>query len=147
MLVQLSIGTVVIALTVMIAAGFAAISVWALARWGPWLVRPPHGPRFVAALTFLVLWVQLAMSLCVWIWAVLFVSIGVFPSLEPSVYFSIVSFTTLGLGDILLPVKWRILAGLSAANGLLMFGFFTAFLVEMMQRIRREQVKGTPEED
>lgn len=146
MLVQLSIATVVITLTVMIAAGFAAVSIWALSRRATWIVRPPHGPRFVAALTFLVLWVQLAMSICVWIWALVFLWLGLFPSLEPAVYFSIVSFTTLGLGDILLPVEWRILAGLSAANGLLMFGFFTAFLVEMMQRIRREQIKGEPEE-
>lgn len=147
MVTQLVIGTIIITITVMVAAGFAGTAVWALARFAHQLVRPPHGWRFVIALGALVLWVQLAMSICVWLWALLFLYLEIFATMEPALYFSIVSFTTLGFGDILLPDEWRILSGLSAANGLLMFGFFTAFLVEMMRRIRREQVEGVPEVD
>jgi hypothetical protein len=51
----------------------------------------------------------LVSSICVWIWAGAFLVLGLFPAVEPAVYFSIVSFTTLGFGDILLPVLWRLL--------------------------------------
>ena len=47
--------------------------------------------------------------------------------------------------DILLPVEWRNLSGLAAANGLVTFGLYTAFMVEMIRQIRREQVSGLPE--
>ncbi|MFN3144581.1 MAG: ion channel [Paracoccaceae bacterium] len=62
--------------------------------------------------------------------------------MEASVYFSIVAFTTLGFGDILLPQDWRLLAGLTAVNGLLMFGFLTAMLVEVLRRVRNTQSEG-----
>ncbi|MEM9736953.1 MAG: ion channel, partial [Pseudomonadota bacterium] len=52
-----------------------------------------------------------------------------------ALYFSVVAFTTLGFGDVLLPQEWRLLAGLSAANGLLIFGVSTAFLVEVFRRV------------
>jgi ion channel len=145
MLGQLLIGTLIISLTVVIAAVFAGVATWALQRAGPWLVAPPHGWKFITALGLTVLWIQAAVTICVWIWALLFLWLGLFPGLEPALYFAIVSFTTLGFGDVLLPVEWRLLSGLSAANGLLTFGFVTAFLVEIMRRIRREQTLGRPE--
>lgn len=145
MTAQMLIGTAVISTTVLIWAVFAGLASWALQRVGPWLVTPPHGWKFFTSLALTVLWIQVAVSICVWLWAFVFWGLGIFPALEPSVYFSIVSFTTLGFGDILLPVEWRLLSGLAAANGLLMFGFLAAFLVEMMRRIRREQTSGKPE--
>ncbi len=147
MTAQLALGSLVILATVILATGFAGAAVWMLGRLRRWLVVKPHWPRFFGALTVLVLWIQLAATLCVWLWAGLFLWLGVFEDVESAVYFSIVSFTTLGFGDILLEKSWRLLSGLAAANGLLMFGFFTAFLVEMMRRVRREQITGIPEED
>lgn len=147
MVFQLVIGSLLILATVLLAAIFAATAVVALDKSGAWMVQRPHWPKFVMALVGIVLWEQLAATIMVWIWAGLFLWLGIFSELEPAVYFSVVSFTTLGFGDIILPVEWRILSGLSAANGLLMFGFFTAFLVEMMRRIRREQIRGVGEID
>ena len=65
--------------------------------------------------------------------------VGIFESFEASVYFALVAFTTLGFGDILLPLEWRLLAGLAAANGLLIFGIFTAMLVETIRETRSRQ--------
>ncbi len=50
-----------------------------------------------------------------------------------------VSFTTLGFGDIILPVEWRILGGMTALNGLLNIGVFAALMVEVLRRVRTEQ--------
>ena len=67
--------------------------------------------------------------------------LGVSPDLEHAVYFALVSFTTLGYGDVLLPVGWRILGGMAAANGLLNFGLMTAVLVEALRDLRLRQTR------
>jgi hypothetical protein len=83
------------------------------------------------------LWLLLSISLNVWLWAVLLLWLDVFQELEPSVYFSLVSFTTLGFGDIILAQEWRILSGLMAANGLIILGLTTAVLIDFLSRLRR----------
>ena len=147
MALQLTIGTVMIILSIVLAAAFAQMLVSLKGRFNAWIVREPHGIKFVAVLSVAIIWIQVAYSIFIWSWAALFKGIGAFGSWEEALYFSIVSFTTLGFGDILLPVEWRLLSGMAAANGLLMFGFFTAYIVEVMRRIHKEQVRGYPEED
>ncbi|MEM9031767.1 MAG: ion channel, partial [Pseudomonadota bacterium] len=75
----------------------------------------------------------------VMIWAIAFWVLGLFATFEAAVYFSLVAFTTLGFGDVLLDQEWRLLSGLSAANGLLLFGLMTAILVETVRSTRLGQ--------
>jgi hypothetical protein len=82
----------------------------------------------------------------VWIWAIAFRLLDVFVTLEGAVYFSIVAYTTLGFGDILLPHEWRLLGGMASANGLLNFGLLTAMLVEVLRYVRVEQIAASVEE-
>ena len=58
-------------------------------------------------------------------------------SLEESLYFSAVTFTTLGYGDITLSSDWRLLSGLQAIDGILLIGWSTAFLFAVLQRTWR----------
>ncbi len=62
----------------------------------------------VALLTAATLWLLLAMSVAIWIWAVAFNLLGAFETLEEALYFSMVSFTTLGFGDVTLPQECNI---------------------------------------
>jgi len=62
------------------------------------------------------------------IWAVLFIIIGEFDQFEKALYFSSVTFATLGYGDVVLSEQWRLLSGVEAANGILMFGVSTAVM-------------------
>jgi hypothetical protein len=55
-------------------------------------------------------------------------------SLEAAMYFSAVTFTTLGYGDITLNSEWRVLSGFEAINGILLVGWTTAFLYAVIQR-------------
>ena len=57
------------------------------------------------------------------------------PNLETALYFSTVTYTTLGYGDVVLTPPWRVLASLEAANGILLFGWTTAFLFMVVRRI------------
>ncbi|KIN62690.1 Ion transport 2 protein [Sulfitobacter noctilucicola] len=77
------------------------------------------------------LWILTVLTSTVWGWAVLYIQLGLFDALEPALYFSIASFTTVGYGDVVLEPGWRLLAGMTATHGLLTFGIFTAFLVEV----------------
>lgn len=54
---------------------------------------------------------------------------------EEAVYFSFVTFTTLGYGDITLSEGWRLLSGIEALNGILLVGWSTATLFVVLQRI------------
>ena len=81
------------------------------------------------------------MTVSVWLWAISLYWLDIFTTLEASVYFALVAFTTLGFGDILLPQEWRLLGGMAAANGLLTFGLLTAILVEILRDTRARQRK------
>lgn len=139
MLLQLVIGSGVISLTIVVEAAFIGITIVTLKRFGSWLSVPPHAFKTVLALMGVTLWLLAALSICVWLWAATYITIGLFEELEPALYFSVVAFTTLGFGDVTLPESWRLLSGLSAANGLLLFGLNTAFLVEFMNQLRHAQ--------
>jgi len=141
MILQLVIGTFVIVLSIVIEAVFIGVAEHASLRYGAWLVRKPHRPRLVASLAAVTLWLMAATGIAVWLWAITYMAVGAFDALEPALYFAIVTFTTLGFGDVLLTEEWRLLSGLAAANGLLMFGLSTAFLVEFLVRVRRAQTE------
>lgn len=82
------------------------------------------------------IWIILVLTLTVWAWAALYMYLGLFDELEPALYFSVVSFTTVGFGDIVLEPGFRLYAGMTATHGLLIFGLFTAFLIEILKRSR-----------
>jgi hypothetical protein len=139
MLAQLVVGSLVVSFTVAIEAIFIVAASRALTRIGPWLVAPPHAHKTILALIFVTLWLLAALSIGVWIWAIVLIGVGAFDALEPALYFSVVTFTTLGFGDITLAEPWRLLSGISAANGLMLFGLNTAFLFEILRRLRQAQ--------
>ena len=105
-------------------------------KWGAPLVRGKyHVLRAIVAVTFVTSWLLLSLFVAVFIWGVVFMAIGTFPNLEEAIYFSIVSFTTLGLGDVVIEGDWRLLSGFVATNGLILFALVTAFLIQAMSRI------------
>jgi hypothetical protein len=88
-----------------------------------------------------ILWILVVLTSTVWGWAVLYMALGLFDALEPALYFSVVSFTTVGYGDVVLEPGWRLLAGMTATHGLLIFGIFTAFLVEVFRFPTRRRTR------
>lgn len=69
------------------------------------------------------------------IWALVYMWIGALPDFETSLYFSIVTFTTLGYGDVTLPDQWNLLASIEAAIGIIVFGWTTAIVMAVVQRL------------
>ena len=134
MITQLALGTLVIMINAIIQAElFSAFAV----RLEKVIIHLRRiFQRFTNTVTIVicVLFVMSVQTVNVWVWSLTFYFAGVFQALEPSLYFSLVTFSTLGFGDIILDEKWRLLSGLAAANGLLSFGWSTAYMVELVRR-------------
>jgi len=141
MFLQVFIGSVMMVMTVVIAALSAWGMEWALSRSRFWLLREPHRPKLMLVVLITALWALMMVTAGVWLWAFCFRALGIFITMEAAVYFALVSYTTLGYGDILLTHEWRILGGMAAANGLLNIGLLTALLVEALRQVRLSQLQ------
>jgi len=89
----------------------------------------------IFAVTFTVLIIFMVITVDIWAWALTYYQILHVPelkTLEDAVYFSTVTFTTLGYGDIVLKDDWRVLSGIEAANGIILLGWSTAFLFDVI---------------
>jgi hypothetical protein len=91
--------------------------------------------RMVGVLVFTVLALFFVHTIEVWLWALLYMELGNFEIMERALYFSTVTFTTLGYGDITLLPRWQLLSSFEAANGIILFGVSTAFVFAVIQRI------------
>jgi hypothetical protein len=137
MLFQFAVGSAIIIITIVLQVAFAAVAEWGLRQEHIWPGEGASMIRFVIILAGITLWLLTAISISVWLWAFCLIHLGTFNELEPAIYFSLVSFTTLGFGDIILDLESRIMSGLMAANGLLVFGLTTAVLVDFLTRLKR----------
>ena len=94
----------------------------------------------IAILTQTVLVLVALHALEIMLWAASYVVLlpdSELASFEQAVYFSFVTFTTLGYGDITLSEGWRLLSGIEALNGILLVGWTTAMLFTVVQRMWR----------
>jgi len=73
------------------------------------------------------------------IWAVTYLALQAMDTFEAALYFSMVTFTTLGYGDITLQEDWRLLSSIQAANGIIIFGWTTALVIAVVQRMYQRQ--------
>ena len=64
-----------------------------------------------------------------------------FESLEKAIYFSLVTFTTLGYGEITISSTNRILAGFEAMDGVLLLGWTTAIMFSVLQYTIKDMLK------
>ena len=92
--------------------------------------------RQISLLIFAVLGIVALHTAEIWSYAFVYLQLGALSEFEPALYFSTTSFTTLGYGDIVLGAQWRILSAIEGANGLILFGWSTAFLISMMGKLR-----------
>ena len=68
------------------------------------------------------------------VWSLAYLMVGVAPSGTDLVYFSFVNYTTLGYGDVIPVERWRLLGPITAMNGVLLFGWSTAVIFEVLRR-------------
>lgn len=132
---QLLIGTFAIIGTVMIQSGFIGVLYHWLKKWQTWFSDPAYSSRLILGVNLIVIWLVVGLTTSAWLWSGIYIILGAFESLEPALYFSVVTFTTLGYGDITLNAEWRLLASLTAVNGLIIVGLNTGVLVDTISKI------------
>jgi hypothetical protein len=130
-------GFLIVTLTVIIHAVGTTAWVRRLARH----YRSPEsisrtGP-ILMALTGTVVVAIVLHSLQIALWALLYIMLPdvELQTAEEAIYFSFVTFTTLGYGDITLGEGWRLLSGIEALNGIILLGWTTAMLFTVVQKI------------
>jgi hypothetical protein len=69
------------------------------------------------------------------LWAALFLYLGEFDTFMAAFYHSVVNFSTLGYGDIVMSEEKRLLGGLEALNGTLMIGLSTGTMFSVLNAI------------
>jgi hypothetical protein len=71
----------------------------------------------------------------VWVWAYTLLWLDAFIEFYDALYFSLVTYTTVGYGDLTLPVEFRVFGAFGGVAGILCFGISTAFLVSLVGRV------------
>ena len=79
-------------------------------------------------------WMILFHLIQITLWALLYSWKGAMPDLTSAVYFSAVTYTTTGYGDLVLPEAWRLVGAVEALTGILMCGLSTGFFFAVVSR-------------
>ncbi|HYA43157.1 MAG TPA: potassium channel family protein [Syntrophobacteraceae bacterium] len=69
------------------------------------------------------------------VWAGFYTLWGILKDFESAVYFSIVTYSTIGYGDVTLPVGWRLLGAIEGVTGILTFGWSTGVIFAVASRL------------
>ncbi len=134
MIAHLALGSLLIVINVAIQAELFGVFSRRLESIIVFLRRRLRRFANTAALAVGVLFVLFVITIQVWVWALAFLFAGAIAGLEPALYLTTVDNTTLGFGGITLDPSWRLLSGMTAANGFLSFGWSTAYMVELVRR-------------
>ena len=133
MLRQLLVGAAVSACNIVIHALVMAVVLWVTRivgskkTWHPWLL-------LIAVMIATVSVLMVAHASEVIVWSLAYAVVNAAPDDAELVYFAFVNYTTLGYGDITPLASWRLLGPMTAMNGVLLFGWSTAVIFEVLRR-------------
>jgi hypothetical protein len=80
-------------------------------------------------------WIVLLHLVEICVWGCFYFWKGAMPDLTSALYFSAVTYTTTGYGDLVLPKDWRLVGGVEALTGILMCGWSTGFFFVVVSRM------------
>jgi len=132
-------GTVVIGICMIIQCAFISVLLQGIIKQDS---KKELSPSFLTISTVLVLGVLVLLIgtlIQISIWAALFMYYDEFTAFKDAFYHSIVNFTTLGYGDFVLSNERKLLGGMEAVNGVLMFGLSSGFLYMLLDALLRRK--------
>lgn len=136
MLIQLFLATAMVLVTVLVHLVGLAILLRILQihhRWVQSRIRP------ITLLLTATIGVFVIHTVEIWLYAALFLALGAASLFEEALYFSTVTYATIGYGDVLLAKDWRVLGAIEGATGVIMLGWSTAFLVSLLTQMKLMQ--------
>jgi Ion channel len=84
-------------------------------------------------------WIVLLHLIEITTWALFYARTDAMADLSSALYFSAVTYTTTGYGDIVLPEEWRLIGAIEALTGILMCGWSTGFFFAVVTRMLRSR--------
>jgi Ion channel len=99
--------------------------------------------RLIAVMMSTVAVLMVAHTCEIVIWSAAYAFVDAAPEGTDRMYFAFVNFTTLGYGDVVPVPRWRLLGPMTAMNGVLLFGWSTAVIFEVL-RTTLQTGKGVP---
>ncbi len=133
---NLAVASCLVAATVSIHFAGVMVLLHILRSSGPRMRVHKSIVRQGALVLFVVFGIFAIHTIEIWLYALVYLGLGVLNDIEQALYFSTVTFASLGYGDIVLTREWRILSAIEAANGVVLFAWSTAFLLSVMTRLR-----------
>jgi hypothetical protein len=73
------------------------------------------------------------------VWSLAYRMVDAAPGNTDLVYFAFVNYTTLGYGDVTPVERWQLLGPMTAMNGVLLFGWSTAVIFEVLRKTMMQQ--------
>jgi hypothetical protein len=80
-------------------------------------------------------WITLLHTIEIAVWGAFYAWRQTLPDLQSSLYFSAVTYTTTGYGDVVLPAGWQLFGAVEALTGILMTGLSTGFFFAAVSRM------------
>ena len=97
-------------------------------------VRPLsfRGTSFTLLIVFSIIFIHFVE---VWLFAFLYDFLRALPTFQDALYFSTISYATIGYNDASIARDWRMIAALEGMLGVILLGWSTAFLVRVLSKI------------
>ena len=136
MLAKLLVGWSLMAVCVIVhAAGVTSALRWlrgrVIGRLGSW--------RWAWLFIVLAGWIVFLHLIEIAVWSAFYVVSNAMPDLQSALYFSAVTYTTTGYGDLVLPQEWRLTGAIEALTGILLCGWSTGFFFAVVSRIYNDE--------
>ncbi|MEC8194814.1 MAG: potassium channel family protein [Pseudomonadota bacterium] len=124
---QLLWGSVVLSACALIHVGLLAGMIEALAHIGRWVKNRNRMVRTTTVVGAAFVMIVSSHTVQVWLWAAVLLYMDAFEYLYDALYFSLVTYTTVGYGDVVLPVEFRVFGAFGGVSGILALGFRPRF--------------------
>ncbi|MDE2435358.1 MAG: two pore domain potassium channel family protein [Sphingomonadales bacterium] len=95
----------------------------------------PLSPRGVAFTLGIVVAILALHGIEIWTFAFIYLITGAVPGLEHALYFSTISYSTVGYNDTHIVASWRLVGAFESILGMVLLGWSTAFFFRMLGRI------------
>ena len=136
MLIQLTLSTAMVVTTILIhGAGITALARGMRMETDVAEAEHHFSLKRAAAILAIVLALFTLHGIEIWLYAAVYLAIGAVQNLEAAVYYSTITYASIGFGDAEMARSWRLVGAIEGINGVLLLGWSTAFFVTVVARL------------
>ena len=144
MLTEIAIAVVIVLVCLLVhVAGILLMAEWLL-QHRQYFERSSARTHFSILMIVLISGIMLLHVAESGLWATFYCTSELFQDFETSLYFSLVSYTAIGYGDVVLPQNWRLLGAIQGVSGVLLCGLSTAFIFAVMNAMFKARMQQQP---